>query len=77
MRGEKMNEKKVYFRVIDHSQGGHIGTADLRYWADCESAESAIQFYCDSQNKHAGTAWQLFKIDGYYNDQTNDIEVTA
>jgi hypothetical protein len=76
-KGLKMREKKVFFRVIDHTQGGHIGTAELRYWADCESAESAIQFYCDSQNKHAGTAWRLFKIDGYYNDQTNNIEVTA
>lgn len=72
-----MRDKKVFFRVIDHTQGGHIGTAELRYWADCESAEDAIKFYCDSQNRHGGTAWELYKIDGYYNDQTNDIEATA
>jgi hypothetical protein len=39
--------------------------------------EDAIKFYCDSQNRHGGTAWELYKIDGYYNDQTNDIEATA
>ena len=46
-----MKNRKVYFRVIDHSQGGHVGGAELNYWADCESAQDAIKFYCDSQNK--------------------------
>jgi hypothetical protein len=72
-----MKNKKVFFTIIDHTQGGHIGEAELRYWADCESAESAIKFYCDIQNKHFGTAWSLFKIDGYLNEQTNRIEATT
>lgn len=72
-----MNKKKVFFRVIDHTQGNHIGTAELWYLAGYESAEDAIKFYCDSQNKHSGTAWKLFKIDGYLNEQTNKIEETA
>jgi hypothetical protein len=72
-----MKEQKVFFRIIDHTQGSHIGSAELWYWADCESAESAIKFYCDSQNKHCGTAWELYRIDGYLNEQTNNIEVMA
>ena len=69
-----MIEKKVYFRVIDHSQGSHIGDAELNYWADCESAEDAIKFFCDSKNKHSGTKWELYKIDGFYNRLTNETE---
>jgi hypothetical protein len=69
-----MNTKKVFFRVIDHSQGSHVGEAELNYWADCESAEDAIKFYCDTKNKHSGTSWELYKIDGYYNKETNNIE---
>jgi hypothetical protein len=69
-----METRKVYFRVIDHSQGGHVGGAELNYWADCESAQDAIKFYCDSQNRHAGTNWELYTIDGYFNPLTNNIE---
>ena len=69
-----MIEKKVYFRVIDHSQSSHIGDAELNYWADCESAEDAIKFFCDSKNKHFGTKWELYKIDGFYNRLTHEIE---
>jgi hypothetical protein len=69
-----MKNKKVFFRVIDHSQGSHIGDAELLYWADCESAEDAIKFYCDTKNKHSGTKWELYKIDGFLNGITNQIE---
>jgi len=69
-----MIEKKAYFRVIDHSQGSHIGDAELNYWADCESAEDAIKFFCDSKNKHSGTKWELYKLDGILNKSTNTIE---
>jgi hypothetical protein len=72
--GELMKTRKVFFRVIDHSQGSHIGEAELNYWADCESAGDAIKFYCDTKNKHSGTKWELYKIDGYYNKETNNIE---
>jgi len=72
-----MKEQKVFFRVIDHTQGSHIGTAELWYYSAVESAESAIKFYCDSQNRHCKTAWELYKIDGYLNEQTNNIEVIA
>jgi hypothetical protein len=55
--------KIVHFRVIDHSQGGNIGDAELKFWADVETAEQAIKFYCDTHNKHFGTNWELYKID--------------
>lgn len=55
--------KTAWFRIIDPSQGNHIGEESLRYWADIETAEEAIKFYCDTHNKHFGTQWQLYKID--------------
>jgi hypothetical protein len=58
-----MFNSKVFFRVIDSSQGNHIGSAELKYWSDTESATEAIKFYCDTHNKHFGTNWQLYKID--------------
>ena len=58
-----MDNAKVYFRVIDNSQGNYIGEAELKYWHDVETAEQAIDFYCSNQNKHFGTNWQLYKID--------------
>jgi hypothetical protein len=58
-----MYNATVHFRVIDSSQGCHIGSAELKYWSDCESATDAIKFYCDNHNKHFGTNWQLYKID--------------
>ena len=58
-----MYNAKVYFRVIDASQGNHIGSAELQYWHDVETAKDAIQFYCDNHNKHFGTSWKLYKID--------------
>jgi len=67
-----MRNAKVYFRVIDSTQGHHIGDAELNYWADVETAEQAIKFYCDTQNKHCGTNWQLYKIDAYLNKETNE-----
>jgi len=69
--------KKVYFRIIDHTQGSHIGAAELNYEPDYESAQEAIAFYCDTQNKYSGTAWQLYKIDCYLNKQTNSLEAAA
>lgn len=55
--------KTIFFRITDPSQGNHIGEASLKYWDDVETAQDAIQFYCDTYNKHFGTQWQLFKID--------------
>jgi len=59
--GQYSQKLTAYFRIADKSQGGYIGDAFVRYYAEDETEAEAIAFYISNYNKHHSTQWELVK----------------